>query len=274
MENSFTLHPSACLSPYIKHYWILTTAHAKKRTIQTVPSGCTHLVFHRGCKLHFPSKEEQPSNFIRGQFSTHGNLLASGTIDMIAVVFHPLGMTPFFGCPMSELNNRYVDTESLGDSGLNHLKSFVATEPDTLKCIQQIERFLLNRLHRIDYNYKRVHASVQLIINRPSIEVSSLADNACLGYRHFKRVFTESVGMNPKEYIRVIRFQRALYTLQNNPVMDMMQLAFTCGFYDHPHLVKDFKSLSGSAPTVYLSSRSAHSTFFSKDCSLNLVNNN
>jgi Transcriptional regulator containing an amidase domain and an AraC-type DNA-binding HTH domain len=172
---------------------------------------------------------------------------------------------------MNELYNRYIDVEDLEDAGLNNLKNVISGEAKTSVCIQQIESFLLKRLSAIDYNYKRIFSSIQLIVNEPEIDIESLARNACLGYRHFKRVFTDLVGMSPKEYYRIIRFQRALYTLQNNPQIEITQLAYACGYYDHSHLVKDFKAFSDCSPTQYLSTRIPYSTFFSKDCKLNLI---
>ena len=77
--------------------------------------------------------------------------------------------------------------------------------------------------------------------------------------------------MSPKEYYRVVRFQRALYLLQNHPGMEFVDLAYSCGFYDPSHLVKDFKEFTGCSPTQYLSSHSPYSTFFSEDCRLNVI---
>ena len=110
-----------------------------------------------------------------------------------------------------------------------------------------------------------------MIANYPQTDVYTLVKDACLGYRQFKRIFTEYVGMNPKEYYRVIRFQRILYMLQGNPEMEFTDLSYLCGFYDLSHLVKDFREFSGCSPTQYLSSRSPYSTFFSKDCRLNSI---
>lgn len=272
MRNSYFIYPSLSLSRYVKYYWILNTDEDEKTYIQTIPSGCMHLVFHRRGNLHFSSNISQPKCFIRGQLSVPGNLLSQGGIDMIAVVFHPLGMIPFISCSMTEFYNQYIDIDCIDDLGLKNLKILIMNEEDINTCIQQIELLLLSRLTVVDYNYKRITSSIQLITNQPQIKMDFLANDVCLGYRHFKRVFTEYIGMNPKEYYKVIRFQRALYTLQQAPNMDITQLAYVCGYYDHSHLIKDFKSLTGSSPSQYLSSRAPYSTFFSKDCRLNLIN--
>ena len=239
--------------------------------VQTIPSGCVHLVFHRGENLNIQSKGLQPKNFIRGQFSTYGSLISKGYIDMLAVIFHPLGLNPFVRCSMSELYNHYIDVEDLEDIELNHLKLNISAEPAVETCIRLIERFFMQRLVDADCNYQRTQHAICQIINQPQIDVNTLAESACLGYRQFKRVFTNYAGMSPKEYYRVVRFQRALYLLQNHPGMEFVDLAYSCGFYDSSHLVKDFKEFTGCSPTQYLSSHSPYSTFFSEDCRLNVI---
>lgn len=271
MKETNILYPSPLLSQYIKYYWVLKTDAVEPVMVQTIPSGCVHLVFHRGENLSIQLKGLQPKNFIRGQFSTYGSLFSEGNIDMIAVIFHPLGLNPFVRCAMSELYNHYIDVEDLEDIELNHLKRNISTEQEVETCIRLIEFFLLQRLVDADCNYQRTQQAISQIINHPQIDVNTLAESTCLGYRQFKRVFTNQVGMSPKEYHRVVRFQRALYLLQNNPGMEFVDLAFSCGFYDPSHLVKDFKEFSGCSPTQYLSSRSPYSTFFSEDCRLNII---
>lgn len=271
MKSSYFIYPSLPLSQYVKYYWILRTNETESMSIQTIPSGCMHLVFHRGGNLLLSSGKPQPKCFVRGQFSVPGSLSPEGEIDMIAVILHPLAAKLFSSYPMNEFCNQYIPVEDLENRELNHLVRTVRDEADVYKCIRQIELFLQKRLMADNYNSKRIANSIQLIVNHPQVKIDSLADNACLGYRHFKRIFTEHVGMNPKEYYRVIRFQRLLYILQQRPDMEITQLAYLCGFADHSHLVKDFKSFTGVSPTQYLLSRSPYSTFFSNDCRLNLI---
>lgn len=271
MKESRILYPSPLLSPYIKYYWVLKTDEIEPVTVQTIPSGCVHLVFHRGGNLNIQSKGLQPKNFIRGQFSTYGSLISKGNIDMIAVIFHPLGLNSFIQCPMSELYNHYIGIEDLEDIALNYLKQDISNEENREICIQRIETFFMKRLVDIDYKYKRIQHSICQIISNPQIKVNTLSESACLGYRQFKRVFTNYVGISPKEYYRVVRFQRILYILQHTPEMEIADLSYSCGFYDSSHLVKDFRQFSGCSPTHYLSSRVPYSTFFSEDCRLNMI---
>lgn len=270
MNKTTIIYPSAPLSSYVKYYWIVKTKDTNN--IQTIPSGCIHLVFHKGGDLCFSNGKKQPKFFIRGQLSSPGVLLPSGNIDMIAVVFHPLGIIPCLTFPINELYNQYIDIDDIEDTKLKELKEMILHEENVCSCIKFIENFLLEKINGFaDYNYTRIFNSIQLAKKHIQIGVSDLADNACLGYRHFKREFSRYLGMDPKEYLRVIRFQKALYILQNNPRLDMADLAYSCGFYDNSHLVKEFRWMTGYTPSEYLSSRNLHSTFFSDDCRINYI---
>ncbi len=259
------------LSDYIKYYWIVKTDETDNISVQTIPSGCTHLVFHRGNNMYYECGNKQPACFLRGQFSLSGNILSTGNMNMIAVIFKPLGFRPFFSFHAKLLYNKYIDIEDIENKGFRELSSRIKNEENTKTCISYIEQFFISRLKEEDYNTKRIKDATQIITNNEPVNVEQLANSACLGYRQFKRVFEEYVGISPKEYYRVIRFQRALYFLQINPQIKLTQLAYECGYYDSSHFVKDFKSFSGYSPVEYLLTHSPHSTFFSEYCKLNLI---
>lgn len=133
------------------------------------------------------------------------------------------------------------------------------------KCIQLIEAALLKRLHGFKaYEYKRISAAVQHIGTDSAANTASMAATACLSYRQLYRVFCDYVGATPKELARIVRFQRALYHMQVNPAVGFTPLAYRCGFYDHPHMVKEFKALSGLTPSEYVAFCPPHSDYFSQ----------
>ncbi len=80
----------------------------------------------------------------------------------------------------------------------------------------------------------------------PTISVSELASAACLGKKQFERLFNEMVGANPKEYARVVRFQKSLKLLQHcSEDTNQAQLAYQCGYADQSHFIREFKQFSG-----------------------------
>lgn len=101
------------------------------------------------------------------------------------------------------------------------------------------------------------------VINGGRVDIDRLTDTTCLSYKQFKRVFSEYVGINPKEFLRIVRFQRALFTMQTQPQTSFTELAYACGFYDQSHLIREFKSFSGLTPGEYTAVCEPYSDYFS-----------
>lgn len=264
MEKFQVIKPSPLLTPYVKQYWFLQVSDVAQPQQRIIPTGSVSLVFHRACGMFSVSQNApQPKAFISGQSVSYGDLLQTGAVDMICVSFQPHGARAFFAMPMSELHEACVALDTTSDIGLTELQDRLLNTADDLLCVQLIEKFLLQRLHvGKAYNHRRMTA-VLTAINAGQASVDKLAEVSCLSYKQFKRIFSEYVGANPKDFLRIIRFQKALYTLQLQPKMNLAQLSYECGFYDQPHLIREFKSFSGYTPTEYLSTCAPYSDYFS-----------
>jgi len=263
MEDFSIIYPSSSLLPYVKCYWVLKTGSQSDTTARIVPTGMMSLIFHRGIRL-FSMKDGElhPRAFVSGQESDYNDLLYSGQVNMISVVFNPAGIRAFFNFPAGLLNSQRVSAGSLGDKELVALEQSIADTEDDKICILLIEKFLLGRLRNITaYNLERIEASLRLI-HSGQTDVAVLAATACLSTKQFTRVFSEYVGANPKEFSRIIRFQKALYKLQIDPEISFAALAFDCGFYDQSHLIREFKILSGYTPAEYIVACLPHSDYF------------
>ena len=81
-----------------------------------------------------------------------------------------------------------------------------------------------------------------------------------IGYsqRHFNQLFADEVGLTPKRFLRVRRFQRVIASVAGRESVDWADLALRCGYYDQSHFVHDFRSFSGLTPAAYLSHRTPH----------------
>lgn len=264
MEDFEIIKPSPVLAPFIKHYWFLKTESDIPAQIRTVPTGHISLIFHKGRQIFSASTNEiQSKAFLCGHEKAFTDLVYSGLINMICVVFRPLGAGIFFKMPMNEINGLQTDIHNLEDKNLIYLQESLYEADTNHQCAFLIEQFFLNKIGNPDlYNQKRILAAINLI-NAGQYDMHVLAGASCLSPRQFNRVFTMYVGAKPKEFQRIIRFQRALYTLQSQININPAQLAAECGYYDQPHLIKEFKSFSGYTPTEYISECTPFSDYFS-----------
>ena len=87
-------------------------------------------------------------------------------------------------------------------------------------------------------------------MDRPGVAVGAIAAELQLSRRRFIEIFTRDVGMTPKRYARVRRFQRALSLATTCPSRAWAQLALDCGYYDQAHLCREWAELTGLSPSA------------------------
>jgi AraC-like DNA-binding protein len=262
MDKFQIIKPSILLSPYIKQYWFLTVDNVTQGSQRLIPIGCIGLTFHRGDRIYSTSENNLlPVSFLSGQTTDYTDLVYSGTLSFISIIFQPVWAKAFFKVPMSELNNQKIDIRMLNDPQILELEKRLTDTMDNDACVSLIENFLLRRIYE-HYNHKRLTAVIESI-NDGQSDISALAQTACLGYKQFKRIFTEYVGANPKDFLRIARFQRAVHMLQIQPQITLTQLADACDYYDMSHLIKELKEFSGYTPGEYLSLCDPYSDYHS-----------
>jgi len=126
-----------------------------------------------------------------------------------------------------------------------------------------LEVALLARLNeRLQLN-TAVRYALQEFARRPEIpRVQELAHEAGLSRRRFSQLFRVQVGLTPKLYCRLQRFQNTLRLIASVTSVDWAELALAAGYYDQAHFAHEFRDFSGLSPSAYLASPSPSGSFF------------
>lgn len=253
--------PCVKLQPYIRYYWILKAT--ENLETRTYPIGCPQLIFHRRTRFYIPELESEQARFsISGQVNFPARIQSSGDIETIVVVFYPHAIGTMFNIPVSAFYNQEIDGYSLGDKSLNNLADDVLNADASDEAVKMIEKWLLSRLEEsATYNFKRVGVSLRQLFHDNSISVESMAQSACLSRKQFERVFFNAVGMKPKEYSSVARFQKSLWLMQNDN-RDFADIAYACEYADQSHFIRECRKYSGTTPAELLKSQQVYSDLF------------
>lgn len=249
MNKFKVIQPSALLAPYVKQYWFLKMEDIAPSSQRLVPLGCVALSFHRGNRTYSSLNGDYfPQSYLKGITTNYTNLTFSGHIDFICIIFQPTGAKAFFDIPLYEINNSYLSLDILNDSELLKLEQQLNDTTNDLRCIHYIEQFLFHRISQLDnYEDKRINTVINSI-HKGENNIDHLAETSCLSYKQFKRLFSESTGAKPKDYLRIMRFQKLHHLFQIHTDMTLEQLAYECGYYDKSHLIKEVKAFSGFTP--------------------------
>jgi AraC-like DNA-binding protein len=179
------------------------------------------------------------------------------------VVFRPGGAYPFFGVPMDELADRMVPASDLwgrrADALLEELVAVgtgVTLDP-TRACLDAIERALEGRLLGPDVFEPASAAAARAAVRKLSLGGTTLEETASalhISPRNLRRAFVAAVGVSPKRYARITRFQRVVSNMQVARG-SWSEVALASGYCDQPHLVREFRELAGFSPVAFMKRR-------------------
>jgi AraC-like DNA-binding protein len=171
---------------------------------------------------------------------------------LIQVVFKPGGLYRLTGIPSNYLTNQYIDAQTVFSKEIKFVNDKINDCKTFLQMIAVVEAFLLNELKR---NLCDIHpldiATTNLFANDLIPSVDILAKNACQSTRHFERNFKHRMGISPKYFLKVLRFENAFRMKNLNPHLDWLTIAISCGYYDYQHLARDYKDLTGLTPNQF-----------------------
>jgi AraC-like DNA-binding protein len=236
--------PGPPLSEHVGLLWLhdgYIAGHAQERLL---PTGSMNLIV---------GLRDETALFV-GAHSQPGLLDTSQAISVIGAYFQPGGAFPFLNLPASELHN--LDVE-LGDLWPAHeacaIRERLHAAPMERK-LAVLECALLERLRRP----RNPFVAFAIRELRRGQQVKPVAEQIGVSQRTFINAFAREVGMTPKLFSRVKRFQRALRMVHGRADVDWSEVALACGYFDQPHFNRDFREFSGLTPSEYLERRTPH----------------
>ena len=171
---------------------------------------------------------------------------------LIQVVFQPGGFYRLKGIPTSELTNGYFDAEAVFGNELRNLNEQLQNISNHLAMISAVEDYLLSLQRRSSYETRPVDKVGLTMLDNPNRHsLDWLAKEACLSTKQFERNFNERIGINPKYFSRIVRFDKAFRMKNAFPNKDWLSIALDCGYYDYQHLIRDYKEFTGLTPTNF-----------------------
>lgn len=274
--------PAAPLSGFVRCFWYSdgvpdhlrapkpstpgtpgTQPHARERLM---PNGEASIVFTLRDEEMRLYDAEQPDRYtscglvgITGA-RTHCFAIDTASEDrVVGIQFQPGGTFPFFREPADEVANQSAPLACLWRGAAMEIREqlLAAASPDAMFAI--LERSLMERLVRPLELHPAIRFARGHICRAPQVAtVSGVMERIGLSQRRFIELFRDQVGLTPKAFCRVRRFQRVLESVHRRSGVDWAQVALDGGYYDQAHLIHDFQDFSGLTPATYLARATEH----------------
>ena len=187
-----------------------------------------------------------------GQQTEVSNRFVGNNFLLFQIVFKPGGLFRLTGMPSHEFNNSYLDAELIFSKDLKDINEKLYECKDHNQMAAIVEAFLLKEFNRKNIGFHRIDQINAGLFTTSSLpKVDNLAKASCLSTRQFERLFKERMGISPKYYLKVLRFENIFRMKNTLPHLDWLSLAIHNGYYDYQHLVKDYKDLTEKTPTEF-----------------------
>jgi AraC-like DNA-binding protein len=259
-------HPAPPLASFIRCFWYWEGAPQPHTRERLMPNGEASIVFNLRDEEMRLYDADHPERFtscgLVGITGARTNCFAIDTATedcVVGIQFQPGGAFPFFREPASAVANQSGPLDDLwrGAAGEIREQLLAAASPDAMFAV--LERRMLARLMRPRELHPAIRFARSHICRAPQVvTVSSVMERIGMSQRRFIEIFRDQIGLTPKAFCRVRRFQRVLENVHRKNAVDWVQVALDGGYYDQAHFIHDFQGFSGLTPATYLARATEH----------------
>lgn len=259
--HTYLPHPQ--LRPFIENYWHIQSERNTPAPGEccVVPDGNSSLMFIDSTVLRRYSHERQATSYtgqcvLVGQKSqpVFYTFPTDRVIDTYGVRFRSLGLESFLATPMQELTDQSLDATCLFGKAVQELHQ------DLLSCrhlpagLSLLDNFFLQRLRHPTERHRLTSYLVQQIIRQKGqLKIAGLISKFGISARQIDRLFQAHVGLSPKYFARIVRFNHCIYLQKTTPFDKLTDLAYTNGYFDQMHFIKEVKFFTHQTPSQYFS---------------------
>jgi len=248
--------PRSELTPFVRAYAQRIVSPTDASWTESVPAQLEQILnLEFGVLPGIWHRDREVSNEILvggSQTGFSGRLRLSPGVQSFAVFFWPSGWSQLFNTPLREITDQFDDATRLHGSSIRELWNRMGEAETFVRRIELVEGFLMPRIPSAAPLGKVTFAAKQIFQLHGGVRIPNLGRQGSLSLRHFERLFQRDVGMSPKVFARIARFQAALDEKLKNPTRTWTEIAHSCDYYDQMHMIHDFKQLGQNTPAKVL----------------------
>ena len=253
--NYQTFAPPESLKPFIKFFWAFSSdIDSPEMTLRAFPDGCPGVIMVQSesavCDIQ---KKQLPGIYLHGQPVKASELTYSGEISVLGINFHPHALRSVFGIAANELTNTGIDLTSIHTKQSISLSEQLVNEETVEGRIKMLSNYLLyQHQHNIRQTDETVKYAIALIAqSKGNLSLKELRQKLQISERGLERRFSQAIGISPKLFTRIIRFQETLDQLRTNSYDKLSDIAYENEYFDQSYFIRVFKEFTGFSPLEF-----------------------
>lgn len=260
MQNYF-FQPSPFLAPYVEYYFVMEDFFTVQENrpaegLKVFPAPHCEMVFSYGGFVRErwlgKAPKASPGYAIGGYATQSVEYFPEGQGGFIMVGFKPWGIQCFIDFEVREITNANSDMTLHFGREVLFVEEKLREAGNIAERIRIIEAFLAGKIHRHRPDPAMIHAVELVTQSGGMMPVEQLARQCFMSRRQFLRRFEAGIGINPKTFSRIVRFQQAFQKMTNgHTTPDWNVIAFEAGYFDQAHFINEFREFSGYSPEQF-----------------------
>jgi AraC-like DNA-binding protein len=245
--------PPPALRPFVERLWLLEGPADALGAEPIPPDGRPEIIVHGGDRFGQPDRDGairvQPRVLFAGQLTRAIRIVPLGRGRIAGAQLRPHGGFDLLRIPQHPFTDRVVDLQTVNRSLAQALARHVATQPTGSAMVAALEASLAPLALAAKPSPPPARAVAIALTLKGMIDVQRLASVSGVSTRQLERLFRERVGIPPKLFLRIVRFQEVLRAARGGrPNVGWAAVAAEHGFYDQPHFINDFRAFVGQTP--------------------------
>ena len=254
--------PDSFLKDYVQQF-IYFKGYTPDHSIQrVVPDGSLYLIFELDGMPRYiidnetlEKKTKRTRAWISGMHKNYITISALPDSEMYVIQFKAQGLFPFIQQKVDALSDKVVKPEAYFGEEVYTFRKALLSEDTPEGKFRLGETWLSQLFSPAHLPKTEVLQVLEKIQSDPGLElntITSLIQETGLSKKHFSSLFKKYIGLSPKQYQRVIRFNEILLSIQQKEQVEWTQIALSCGYYDQAHFIKEFKLFCGINPSEFI----------------------
>jgi AraC-like DNA-binding protein len=224
-----------------------------------VPTGHVFIVFELDniSRNTFDNKTLRPVNtFTKVWISgTHRNFISISVhqnSEMLAIQFKPSGAFPFLHCSLQKLKDKVIHANEIFGNEIIELRESILLAETPNSKFDIAANWLIKRFDSKKEAPEYLLSFIEQLQKAPKSNLKSMVENYPSTQKQLIEHFKKYVGLTPKYYHRILRFNEILKKFNQKEKISWTYIAYSCDYSDQSHFIKEFFLFSGFNPQEFI----------------------